>query len=52
MVRDGLTSAEEYLKLVTAQLQFENEESIVSGALGYSLSATTYYVPKEHREAW
>eukprot|EP00826_Nyctotherus_ovalis_P050124 TRINITY_DN6110_c0_g1_i5.p1 TRINITY_DN6110_c0_g1~~TRINITY_DN6110_c0_g1_i5.p1 ORF type:complete len:916 (-),score=330.64 TRINITY_DN6110_c0_g1_i5:132-2879(-) len=51
MVRDGLTSAEEFLKLVTAQLHFENEESIVSGALGYSLSAATFYVPKEQREA-
>lgn len=51
MVRDGVTSAEEFLKLVTAQLHFENEESIVSGALGYSLSATTHFVPKEQREA-
>jgi len=50
MVRDGLTSAEEFLKLVTAQLHFENEESIVSGALIYSSAAVTYYIPKEHRE--
>ncbi len=51
MVRDGQTSAQEFLKLVVSQCPFENEEAIFTGALGYAISAATWYVPREFKDS-
>jgi len=50
MVRDGIASSQEFLKLVVAQIPYENVELIFTGALNYASSACAIFVPKEHRK--
>jgi aminopeptidase N len=51
MVLDGMTSPKEYINLVLAQLPAEKNEIIITGALLYSFSAISNYIPKEHKKA-
>lgn len=47
MVRDGKASTKDFLGLVVKQAALEQVEPIFTSALGFSLAATTWYVPIE-----